>query len=105
MKSPLCTTLLIDGPSPSELKLDEAEDEQERGIRRPFVIIKDDEVYEYGMSCFRCKNGELLRARDHDTIESIELDESTNKWLGRIKTNKERKEADEEVKKRVSRVL
>ncbi|PON71623.1 hypothetical protein TorRG33x02_254190 [Trema orientale] len=52
-----------------------AEDEQERGIRRPFMIIKDDEVHEYGMGCFRCENGELLRAQDHNAIESIELSE------------------------------
>lgn len=60
------------GPSPPpELKYEDAEEEQERGMSRPFINEDDEEVEEYGVEGFRYENGELLRARDDDAIESV----------------------------------
>ena len=56
-------------PPPPELKYDDAEEEQERGINLPFMKEDDEEVDEYGVEGFRCENGELLLAREDEAIE------------------------------------
>lgn len=42
------------------------EDEQERGINRPFMKDEDDDEDEYGLDCFLYWNGELLRPLEED---------------------------------------
>lgn len=59
-------------PPPAELKYEDAEDEQERGMSRPFMNEEEDEeADENCVDGFRCENGELLRAREDDAIQSV----------------------------------
>lgn len=67
-----------DPSPPPELKYEDAEEEQERGISLPFINEEDEEVEEYGVEGFRCENGELLRARDDDAIWVGDSDENTS---------------------------
>jgi len=46
------------------------EEEQERGITRPFVKEEvEEEAEERGVEGLRCENGELLLAREDEAIE------------------------------------